>query len=358
MIGIVVAILIIGGGAYAFMSGAADSILSGVSKPTALKNAFEKTLDQETATLSAKVDLAGKSLDSDGNPQEMDLHIIFNGTVGAASEEPRPSQGSLQVDGEVAGSEVSVSAEYRRLPPRTYFLLGGQSILEGMPFDLSALTGKWLYADDVGGSDEAAMPLPIDLSCDRDEEAVQKYLESIDPEDAFLAIVDKGLIEITEPDGDSEKATLLSLTLNDTRIQEIQKEAARLGGCEDTSPVGDSDVKIETLEVAIGEKSGLIRSVLVSGMVAGEEETTFSAEFILSDFGEEPTVNAPADAKSLEDAMTDLLFGEMFTDDLFGTMPEGSEGWDDTMTEDDLADLMKELEDFAAEMEAEFGTAP
>jgi hypothetical protein len=284
------------------------------SPQLAIKNAYQKTQEVDSMTVQAAISLEGTSRPGNTNsPVDLSIGATMNGVAFPGSGEKNESTtGSIDVSGDVEGAPMNVTLEYRTVPPNRYVRIGSMELEGTGAMDLGMFTNQWIQmpiGEDAPVS-QIDSRLEVDTEC-QNPEAVEAYLEDFNPAQLFKSVEETG-----EEALEDESATQYTLTAKEDAIKNMLREVNEVGNCGDV-PMEDADeLTLQNAQVLVGNDTGYLRGMDVNLNMSSEQyDGTMQISSTFSNFGQEVNVEAPDDAKTMQE-----IIGSMFD---FGGMMEG-----------------------------------
>lgn len=297
-------------------------LYSTASPEKKIEEAFVKTLDQESADLSVEVNISD-SADQADSPFKTQATANFLGeglNIKALRDDSEnlnssgQTQGSFAVKGTFGGIAVSIASDYVILNSK-FFLRFSELAFASSAIPLTDLVNKWLFID-TQQSPEIAENLtdqPLDTTVCTSPKALEDYFLQT----GFIKSIGsaKRINSVQAPD---EQATRYEILIEKDKVDTTLAKIEELGGCNEDIIENLSSENIKSLIVTIGNQSGLIRKIEIdlaglSNFNDGAQTLNAKVSVGFSDFNNEPVVEEPQNATSLEQVLTELLFGEFDT---------------------------------------------
>jgi hypothetical protein len=282
------------------------------SPQLAIKKAYQKTQEVDSMTVQASISLEGTSR-PENTPVDLSVGATMNGVAFPGSgKENVSTKGSIDVSGDVEGAPMNVTFEYRTVPPNRYVRVGSMELEGTGAMDMGMFTNQWIQmpiGEDTPVS-QIDSRLEVDTECENPE-AVEAYFEDFNPAQLFKSVEKTG-----EEALEDESATQYTLTAKEDAIKNMLREVNEVGNCGDV-PMEDADeLTLQDVQVLIGNDTGYLRGMDVNLNMSSEEfDGTMQISSTFSNFGQEVNVEAPSDAKTMQE-----IIGSMFD---FGGMMEG-----------------------------------
>lgn len=325
---VLLVIVAVGGGLFALAQngGPIASLAAKVGLPVktdadVVKDAIVGLMNESSADVALTAHIDG----TDGTtPVKMDVTVSAQGFSFQGGSTSAPSQGSLSMTGTMNGSPLEVALDYRSMAPKTYVSLS-KLTLPDAPFDASGLLNQWVVIDATDSnapamSDILPFNVPSTTKCDADPKKIAAFWASVDG-DSIFSVTPGTDISLDEP----THAYVVTLN-NEGLTKAINDLGHNVSDCaaENSDALIRNQFKINSLTVYVGANShvarGLDLTMPIPDSGSGTATGTIALTARFSNFGDAPAVQAPADAKSFEDILTELMMGGM----MGGGMPSGA----------------------------------
>ena len=199
---------------------------------------------------------------------------------------------------------MNVVLDYRTVPPNRYVRIGSIELEGTGGMGMGGFTNQWIQmpiGEDTPVS-QIDSRLEVDTECENPE-AVEQYFKDFNPADLFESVEETG-----EEALEDESVTQYTLTAKENAIQNMLREVNEVGNCDEVPLENADELTLESAQVLVGNDTGYIRGMDVNLNMSSEQfDGAMQISSTFSNFGESVSVEAPENAKTMEE-----IIGSMF----------------------------------------------